>query len=238
MRTRNPLRLAATVVAGAAVVAMFAIGPALLPAGDATKKEVKPAAPAPAASAAKSNDKQAAAKDPKEKAEPIEPADNSYCLVCHLNYENEKLTHKHQIVGVGCAKCHGPSEKHSGDEDGLTAPDIIYAHEDVNKFCMTCHPQEKLAKSKNHKDLMPAILADQGKLKADKSPAKSAGKAGKLEAEDRLVCTECHGENHRMEVRTRKWDKKTRKLISDDGVRMMYKNSPATEGVKSSKKKP
>ena len=71
--------------------------------------------------------------------------------------------------------------------------------------------------------------------KTDKPAAKLAGPA---KAEERLVCTECHGENHRMEVRTRKWDKKTRKLISDDGVRMMYKNSPATEGVKSSKKKP
>jgi len=30
----------------------------------------------------------------------------------------------------------------------------------------------------------------------------------------------------------------TRNDIADDGVRMMYKNSPATEGVKSSKKKP
>jgi hypothetical protein len=39
-----------------------------------------------------------------------------------------------------------------------------------------------------------------------------------------------------MAVRTRQWDKKTRKLISDDGVRMMYKDSPATEGVRPSKK--
>ena len=40
-----------------------------------------------------------------------------------------------------------------------------------------------------------------------------------------------------MAVRTRKWDKKTRKLISDDGVRMMYKDSPATNGVQSGGKK-
>jgi hypothetical protein len=34
-----------------------------------------------------------------------------------------------------------------------------------------------------------------------------------------------------MAVRTRIWDKKTGKLLSDDGVRMMYKDSPATKGV-------
>jgi hypothetical protein len=239
MQGINPLRLVVGGLACAAVVALFAAAPSLLPADDAEKSSpAKANEAASPQSAAKPAEKPKAVKEPKEAAEPIEPADNSYCLVCHLNYENEKLARKHQIAGVGCAKCHGQSEKHSGDEDGLTAPDIIYAHEDVNKFCMTCHPQEKLAKSKNHKELMPAILAGQEKPKADKQPTKAGRAAGKLETEDRLVCTECHGENHRMEVRTRKWDKKTRKLISDDGVRMMYKNSPATEGVKASKKKP
>ena len=33
-------------------------------------------------------------------------------------------------------------------------------------------------------------------------------------------CTDCHG-MHRMAHRTRRWDKITRKLIKDDGVRMM-----------------
>jgi hypothetical protein len=223
MRARDSLRLVAAVGACTAVAVLFAV-PALLPAGDA-----KP--PATASSpAAKPGGKPSPPKT-SAKAEPVEPADNSYCLVCHLNYENEKLAHKHQVAGVGCTKCHGESEKHSGDEDGLTAPDIIYAHEDVNKFCMTCHPQDKIAKNKNHADVFPAKVAD----KTDKHTGKSAGPS---KAEEQLVCTECHGEKHRMEVRTRKWDKKTRKLISDDGVRMMYKNSPATEGVKSSKKKP
>jgi len=34
-------------------------------------------------------------------------------------------------------------------------------------------------------------------------------------------CTDCHGKEHRLKVRTRRWDKTTRKLISDDGVRMI-----------------
>ncbi len=37
------------------------------------------------------------------------------------------------------------------------------------------------------------------------------------------VCTDCHGE-HRLKVRTRRWDKETGKLVSDDGVRMMEEN--------------
>jgi hypothetical protein len=163
---------------------------------------------------AKSGDK-AAPKTAAKEEEEIEPADNSYCIVCHLNYEAEKLTRKHQIAGVGCAKCHGDSEKHSGDEDGLTAPDVIFAHEDVDKFCMTCHPKEKIIKNENHKDVFdPKIAKD-----------------------EHLVCTECHAENHKMAVRTRKWDKKTRKLLSDDGIRMMYKDSPATNGVPEASKK-
>lgn len=42
---------------------------------------------------------------------------------------------------------------------------------------------------------------------------------GKLSA-GKNYCTECHGE-HRMEHRTRRWDKKTGELIEDDKVRML-----------------
>jgi len=164
------------------------------------------------------------AEDPKNPgksavAEEVEPADNSYCLVCHLNYEQEKLVKQHIKPGVGCAKCHGDSEKHSGDEDGLTPPDKMFASSEVDAFCMTCHPKDKvlerdkLKKTEYHKEVF--------------NP----------KAEEHLTCTECHGENHKMAVRTRHWDKKTRKLIKDDGVRMMYKNSPATEGVKAKEKR-
>ena len=164
------------------------------------------------------------AEDPKDAgkaavAEEVEPADNSYCLVCHLNYEHEKLVKQHIKPGVSCAKCHGDSEKHSGDEDGLTPPDRMFASSEIDAFCMTCHPKEKvLEKDKQKKTEYHKEVFDP-------------------KAEEHLVCTECHGENHRMAVRTRKWDKKTRKLISDDGVRMMYKDSPATEGVKAKDKK-
>jgi len=139
-------------------------------------------------------------------AEPVEPADNSYCLVCHTNYEEEKLTKRHQLHGVGCEKCHGPSVKHSGDEDGLTPPDIMYAKANVNAMCMKCHAGEKMAAADGHQDVFV-----------------NGGVEGN--------CSDCHGKKHRMKVRTRIWDKTTRKLVKDDGVRMMLKDSPATAGA-------
>lgn len=128
-----------------------------------------------------------------------EPADNSYCLVCHTNYEEEKLTSGHQPVGVGCAKCHGESVKHSGDEDGVTPPERMFAKADINAFCITCHAKDKLSKKDEHREFLAP------------------------DAEE--TCTECHGKDHRMKVRTRRWDKRTGKLVADDGVRMMSQQS-------------
>ncbi len=135
-----------------------------------------------------------------------EPADNSYCLVCHANYEGEKLTKGHHPAGVGCEKCHGESVKHSGDEDGLTPPDKMYDRAQVNPFCMSCHEKDKISKRDEHKEFFKTL-------------------------EPGETCNDCHGEKHRLKVRTRVWDKKTGKLVKDDGVRMMLKDSPATEGA-------
>ncbi len=139
---------------------------------------------------------------------PPEPADNSYCYVCHAPYEHEEMSKEHQPVGVGCETCHGISEKHSGDEDGLTPPDIMFPRDKIAAACMTkCHTKDDLVASGNHDEVFVAAK------KTDKT------------------CTECHAEKHRLKVRTRIWDKATGKLLSDDGVRMMYKDSPATRGV-------
>jgi len=125
-----------------------------------------------------------------------EPADNSYCCVCHINFKKEELARTHQPVGVGCENCHGPSDAHSSDEDNLTPPEKMYTKQKINSYCMTCHTKRRLAKVSDHKPLL-----------AGKSKEKT--------------CTGCHG-NHRLKVRTRIWDKNSGKLISDDGVRMMY----------------
>jgi hypothetical protein len=130
------------------------------------------------------------------------PADNSYCFVCHVNFKNEELSKKHQATGIGCARCHGESDNHSADEDGLTPPEILYPADKINPACLKCHPVDSLVKREIHR---PAVARDPDK---------------------KSLCTECHGQ-HRLSVRTRRWDKHTGKLVVDDGVRMMQTNSPA-----------
>ncbi|MGD0089020.1 MAG: multiheme c-type cytochrome [Planctomycetota bacterium] len=116
-------------------------------------------------------------------------ADNSYCFVCHANYQEEFFARRHQQAGIGCMQCHGDSIRHSSDENGLTPPDVIYAKEIIDTLCFNCHLLPQHA---------PPLVG-------------TSAAAG---------CTDCHGKDHRLKVRTRRWDKNTRKLIADDGVRM------------------
>lgn len=130
--------------------------------------------------------------------DPREAADNSFCYVCHVNYEGEKLVKIHEPEGVGCETCHGRSDKHSQDEDSLVPPDVIFAPAKVAKFCTQCHAKRDL-------------------LDGDEAHEKFFG--GKVEADQ--TCTSCHDMKHKLKVRTRRWDKETRKIEWYDGVRMM-----------------
>ena len=121
-------------------------------------------------------------------------ADNSRCHVCHINYSEEKLAVTHARAEIGCEQCHGKSYDHCGDEDNITPPEIMYPVEKINPACMGCHTKEKID-TDQHKAVQAALAANE------------------------KVCTDCHGE-HRLEYRTRKWDKATGKLIEDDKVRM------------------
>ncbi len=112
-------------------------------------------------------------------------ADNSRCLVCHLNFKQESLATAHAKAGLGCVKCHGESDAHASDEDNVTAPDIMYAKRAVNPACIKCHALEKLGR-KAH---VPAAAP-----------------------QSKRVCTGCHGP-HRAANRSRRWDPETRKLI-------------------------
>lgn len=140
--------------------------------------------------------------DPVAIADDVEPADNSYCYVCHYNYTEDKLTLNHEAAGIGCESCHGKSDRHSADEDGLIPPDAMFPRDRINAYCMTCHGAEAIAAVAAHEDVFDT------------------------DQKDRPVCTDCHGK-HRLTVRTRIWDKQTGALLSDDGVRMMYEDSPA-----------
>jgi hypothetical protein len=110
-------------------------------------------------------------------------ADNSRCLVCHVNYTQEKLAVTHARAGMGCADCHGPSDAHIADESWAsggngTAPDVMYPREKINPSCMACHPRERLATPQHDPIFVP-------------SPGQK-------------VCTDCHGD-HRLPQRRCKW---------------------------------
>jgi hypothetical protein len=130
------------------------------------------------------------------------PADNSYCYVCHANFQDDELSRIHSPSGIGCELCHGVSDEHSADEDGLTPPEIMWPKSWINVTCMECHSFDELERSASH-----------GLFLAHRAPEE--------------FCTDCHGEAHRLNVRTRVWDRKTGKLIACDGVRMMDADSPA-----------
>ncbi len=135
-----------------------------------------------------------------------EPADNSFCLVCHANYETEKLVKIHRREGVGCETCHGISDKHSEDEDSLIPPDVIFARTSVGLFCLECHEKDKLIESEE----------DHRKFFENKESPQEPE-----EATAKKTCTNCHGMKHTLKNRTRRWNKETRQVEWFDGVRMM-----------------
>lgn len=110
-------------------------------------------------------------------------ADNSRCFVCHVNYMQEDIAVKHAQANIGCATCHGESDKHIADESWAsggngTAPDIMYPRPKINAFCMDCHPKDKI-NTPQHQSLF-------------------------LGGASLMVCTDCHG-NHRLTNRKCKW---------------------------------
>jgi hypothetical protein len=110
-------------------------------------------------------------------------ADNSRCLVCHINYEQEKIAVTHARQGMGCANCHGESDEHIADESWAsggngTAPDRMFTRAQINPFCIGCHTKEKID-TEQHKILF-----------SDNSGEK--------------YCTDCHGD-HRLTDRKCKW---------------------------------
>ncbi len=71
----------------------------------------------------------------------------------------------------------------------------MYPVAKINPSCMGCHSKEEIDIAV-HKGVLTYTGTREG------------------------CCTECHGE-HRLEHRTRRWDKATGALIEDDKVRML-----------------
>jgi len=161
--------------------------------GVAEKKEEKPAGPPPLVV-----DKGAPLllEEPPEVDPwdvPVGPvADNLACYCCHTNYEEEEFVVYHAKANVGCIKCHDESYDHRDDEDNVTPPDTMFPPEKIESNCQECHETHD-APAKD------VITRWQERCPNNAKP-------------EELLCTDCHGQ-HRLKVRTVRWDKRTRKLI-------------------------
>jgi len=133
-------------------------------------------------------------------------ADNSFCYDCHTNFKKEPFVLQHQAANIACYDCHGDSLPHADDEENATPPDIMFTKDMVNDSCgkSGCHSKSDLQKTISHKAWY-----------AGADP-------------DKKYCTDCHNQ-HRLDTRQRKWDKKTRRLISRDGQDLDPDESPETK---------
>lgn len=118
--------------------------------------------------------------------------DNGACYVCHGNYREDELAIAHGMQEISCINCHGDSFDHRNDEDNITPPDKMFARDKVDALCSGCH-EEHIAE--------PALVV---KRWLERCPDKK-------DARD-LVCTDCHFD-HRLKMRTVRWNKKTGKLL-------------------------
>jgi hypothetical protein len=126
------------------------------------------------------------------KSKPQRFPGNDACFVCHMNYKEEALANRHAEANVGCVECHGTSYPHRNDENNITPPDIMYPADQIDASCVKCHTTHDA----------PAVQVIVRWI--ERCAAKRDPKA--------LVCTDCHG-NHRLKIRTVRWDKRTGKLV-------------------------
>jgi hypothetical protein len=125
-------------------------------------------------------------------AAPASLGENTACFVCHANYQAEPLAKQHAGADVGCVSCHGLSYAHRNDENNTTPPDVMYPRNGIDPACRKCHASHDVPAGK--------IVTLWLQRFPDKTDAQS------------IVCTDCHGD-HRLKVRTVRWDKKTGKLL-------------------------
>jgi hypothetical protein len=127
---------------------------------------------------------------------------NPFCSACHYGFDEEQLALDHQLVGIGCERCHGESERHRSDEDNITPPEIMYPKSRINPTCMMCHPRHEIRRVHAHEPILAG--------------AETIFDAGPSEAKKSIYCTDCHGEGHRVRVPRVRWDKGTGRLIGPE----------------------
>ena len=127
---------------------------------------------------------------------------NLFCSACHYAFSDDELALNHERVGIGCERCHGESERHRSDEDNITPPEIMYPKAKINPTCMMCHPRGKIKHVSDHASLLAGA-----ETIFDKDTDESTGQ--------KQYCTDCHGKEHRMNVRTIRWNKATGELLEE-----------------------
>ena len=125
---------------------------------------------------------------------------NVFCSACHYGFGDEKLARTHELAGIGCERCHGESERHRSDEDNITPPEIMYPKAKINPTCMMCHPRHEIRHVADHKALLAGA----------KTVFDSADEGG-----NQIYCTDCHAIDHRINVRTIRWNKETGELLKE-----------------------
>jgi len=125
---------------------------------------------------------------------------NPFCKACHLDFDEEELALSHEVLGIGCERCHGESLRHRSDEANITPPEIMYLKERINPSCMMCHPRHDIRDTKDHQPILEAGLSTFEEMTPVGKDAKK-------------YCTDCHGSKHHMKVRTIRWDKATGALL-------------------------
>ena len=137
-----------------------------------------------------------------EQAEEKSFVANLFCSACHYAFSDDELALNHERVGIGCERCHGESERHRSDEDNITPPEIMYPKAKINPTCMMCHPRGKIKHVSDHASLLAGA-----ETIFDKDTDESTGQ--------KQYCTDCHGKEHRMNVRTIRWNKATGELLEE-----------------------
>ena len=125
---------------------------------------------------------------------------NQFCSACHYGFSDEELARTHEKAGIGCERCHGESERHRSDENNITPPEIMYPKTKINPTCMMCHPRHEISNIASHNEL----------LSGAKTVFDSAD-----EGSNQIYCTDCHARQHRINVRTIRWNKETGELIKE-----------------------
>ena len=126
---------------------------------------------------------------------------NEFCSACHYGFAEEELAHAHELAGVGCERCHGESQRHRSDENNITPPQIMYPKDKINPTCMMCHPRQTIRRVPAHETLLAG--------------AETVFDPASQDAGSPLYCTSCHAKDHRIKVRTIRWNKATGELLKD-----------------------